>query len=376
MKNFTTVILFLCSFAPISGVLASKNTRLSHSRIFYSNSPLGNRLVKFTTNLYNTPGLPSSLGDGNVVVFDSAYSDNVDGNDATKLTDPGVNFGLERDGIALAIEARQPIQNTDTIFYDMWHMRQQQYQMEFIPENMDNADMAAYLIDNYLNTSTALSLSGTSDVTFTVTSDPGSSEANRFEVIFINSSNPLPVTFTGISATLQSDAAIAVNWKVVSETDVQQYNVERSTDGLNFSQQTTVAAKANNGTATTYNWVDTDPAAGMDYYRIKSLSKSGTVTYSGIAKEAIENAKPGISVYPNPVASGQVNLMLSNLSSGPYKIRVLNMSGQEVYATSINHTAGATGEKLNIQGILSMGSYKLEAVAANDKVYTTGIFIK
>jgi hypothetical protein len=381
MKNFTKACFFLCSILAVARVLATENHDI-HTKSFRINAynvkaarPLS-PIVKLTTNLYVVTGDTTSLADGNAEVFSSTYSDLVDGNDALKLSNTGENFGILRDGKVLIIEARQPVTSTDTIFYDMWNMKQQQYQLELVPENMNISGLSAYLEDSYLGTSTALSLASTNEILFTVNSDAGSSASNRFKVVFANTSNPLPVTFTNISVNPQPGSEVQVNWKVASENNIAQYNVERSTDGLTFSEAATITPKSNNGQAVSYNWIDANPVAGTDYYRVKSVTKSGDVAYTGIVKETVGNLVPAISVYPNPVVGGHINLSLINAPAGKYTITLLNVSGQLVYAISIGHTTGNSVEPLQLPGGLPAGLYKLEATSAGIQTYTTDIIIK
>ena len=78
---------------------------------------------QFKTSLiaYTTSGL--SLTDGNTTVYDSAFSNAVDNDDVTKQSNFGENFAIFRDSFSLALEARMPIPNADTIFFKMWNMK-------------------------------------------------------------------------------------------------------------------------------------------------------------------------------------------------------------------------------------------------------------
>ena len=87
----------------------------------------------FFASLYNKDGL---LADGNAVVFDEDFSNNTDGDDATKMLNSGENFGVKRNNKSLAIEARQPVSRPDTIFYDLHNLKQQDYRLVFTPKNI------------------------------------------------------------------------------------------------------------------------------------------------------------------------------------------------------------------------------------------------
>ena len=75
--------------------------------------PLSKNQILFA-NLYTSSGI---LADGNAVAFSNSFSDKVDKDDALKIANTGENFGIKRNDKNLAIEARFPVQITDTVFY-------------------------------------------------------------------------------------------------------------------------------------------------------------------------------------------------------------------------------------------------------------------
>jgi hypothetical protein len=73
----------------------------------------------------------------------------------------------------------------------------------------------------------------------------------------------------------QSDGNILLSWNAVSS--VTGYNLQRSTDGVNFTNLATPAL--------VNQYVDSLPGIGeMFYYQIASVSTNGTSTYSSIAQ--------------------------------------------------------------------------------------------
>jgi hypothetical protein len=278
------------------------------------------------------------------------------------------------DGNVLEIEGRQPVAATDTIFFDMWNMKQMQYQLQFVPTNLNVAGLTAYLQDNYLKTSTPIDLTNGSTATFTVDADAASSASNRFQIVF-NNSNPVPVTFTGIQAS-QKNTAVEVTWQVAGESGIKQYVVERSTDGSNFSAIGTVTAKGNSNSAVNYSLTDAAPVGGNNFYRVMSVGVSGDVTYTAIVKVSMGSVQPGIAIYPNPVTDGHIGLQLTNQPAGKYYVRLLSITGQELYKTTISHAGGSGTQILNVPTNLAQGVYKLEVVTPQQNNYTQKIIFK
>jgi hypothetical protein len=305
--------------------------------------------------LYNNTGV---IADGNVVAFDNDFVNDIDEDDAQKIMNTGENFGLRRDNIILSIEARSPVENTDTVYYNIGTIRLQTYRLHFSPENMRGSGLSAFLVDNYLKTSEEVSLSEDSESDLLINNDPGSYAADRLMVIF-KPMGPLPVTFTSIKAT-QKNSDVLVEWKVENESNIEQYEVEKSVDGNNFSKVATL--KAINGAANNYNWLDQHVATGYNYYRIRSVGINGQQNYTQVVRVLIGKLISEMSVYPNPVGNGSINLLLSNQPAGVYEARLLNAIGQVIISKTINHTGGSTTEILKINNNFSKGIYQLEII--------------
>ena len=215
----------------------------------------------FRTYLYASSG---KVADGNAVAFNSQYQNKLDVNDAIKIYNTGENLSLKRQGIMLSIEARSPVTASDTIYFDMKNVSKQTYHFQFSPESMGNDGLKAYLVDNYLKTKTEVSLGGVSSSDFTVNSDAASYAADRFMIVFKQSS-VLPITFVSLTAA-QKDKNIVVEWNVQNEQMILQYAVEKSVDGVNCVKKETVEQK-NSGLAS-YQWTDKAIAPRNNYYRI------------------------------------------------------------------------------------------------------------
>ncbi len=231
-------------------------------------------------SLFTGPGQNDIIADGNSVVFSRSFSNGVDGNDALKILNSGENFGVKRAGKILSIEAKAPVTSADTIFYNMSNLAKRTYQLRFAPQNMESTGLQAFLIDNFLNTETPVSLTDSSFINITVTSNAASAAAGRFELVFRQMA-ALPVTVKSVTAVHKNSDNI-VEWNVENENGIQQYEVEKSTDGNHFSQMAVVNAK-NSGTGN-YIATDRDVTAGTYYYRIKIVSVDGKISYTQTVK--------------------------------------------------------------------------------------------
>jgi len=300
------------------------------------------------------------MADGLLINYDDNYSNNVDDLDAIKQTNTSENLSVKESGKLLVVERRHTITDKDTIFLNLTGVSVRNYRFEFMADQLYNPGLTAFLLDNYLHTSTPLYIDGTTDADFAVTSATGSSAANRFMIVF-SQLGTLPVTFTSVKAYSQ-DKNINVQWTVENEMNMKQYETEKSTDGNQFTNLAVTAAKANGGHSANYLVTDTHPVQGYNYYRIKSVDINGKTAYSNIVKVMIGagNDKQEISVYPNPVVNGIIHLQLNNQPEGNYGIRLLNKSGQTILQKQIQHTGGNGTETISLDKYLPRGMYQLE----------------
>ena len=149
-----------------------------------------------------------------------------------------------------------------------------------------------------------------------------------------------------------------VEWKVSNEKDMKQYEVERSSNGLLFTKQATVAAM-NTGSAN-YNWLDTYVLPGVYYYRIRCINVDGKIQYTGIVKVLIGDGKSLITIYPNPITDGMIHLQLTNAPEGKYKIKLINKLGQLIVQKQITHAGGSATELIKWDYNLAHGMYQLQ----------------
>jgi len=138
-------------------------------------------LVKIDSRLYAAGS--NDIADANVVVFNDKYSNNITEEDAVKMPNLVENFAVQQGDKTLSIEGRHTVTTTDEIVFNMWNLKQQQYNLEFVPKNLQTAGLEATLVDSYLNTRTPVSLESNTTVSFTVDANTASAAANRFKIV-------------------------------------------------------------------------------------------------------------------------------------------------------------------------------------------------
>jgi hypothetical protein len=145
----------------------------------------------------------------------------------------------------------------------------------------------------------------------------------------------LPLTLLDFSA-IASKQKINLQWHSTAEVNVAGFNIEKSTDAVNFSTIGFVKSAGNslsNDNAYTFN--DDNPAVGVNYYRLKMVDADGAFTYSFITKATIELAGT-VSIFPVP-ATTTVTIKMANTANTT--IQINDMLGKTWLQTQVNGSA-------------------------------------
>lgn len=126
--------------------------------------------------------------------------------------------------------------------------------------------------------------------------DPDCNYVNSKTLVIAQCGAVLPVTFNNLTAVLNNNAS-KISWKVAEQTNVKQYEVEKSIDGISFDRIATVA----NNFLTTYAVDDKNLNNEINYYRIKVINNDGRYSYSSIVTLALKGNTGAVRIFPNPV---------------------------------------------------------------------------
>ncbi len=273
--------------------------------------------------------------DGVLATFNANYNNNVDDDDAIKIKSFAENIGILHNEQQIAIERRKILTEKDTIFLQLSGLKIKQYRLELEAKGIANENLAGYIEDTYLSTKTAINMAGFTSNDFIPQAIPASSAPYRFRIVFKKS-----VIFNTINAYLFNND-VAIDWFVTGESDINHFEIERSKDGVNFTAIITILAKGDNKYVNNYSGLDDGYlAAGVYYYRIKSITNHGAVGYSHPVNVTMMNVKGGMYVYPNPTNNGSIGLQMNSMTAGSYHVRLFNSVGQFLLSKTINHVGG------------------------------------
>lgn len=315
----------------------------------------------------------ASLNDGFRVMFNDNYSAGIN-DDINKIGNFGENLSSLREGKSFIVENRPMIAAHDTIFMRMTNTTVNKYRLQIGTQDFVQAGVTAKLQDDYLGTSSPIDLSGAvNEFDFSVTADPASAAATRFKIIF-GMSAPLPVSFTSVKA-YQQNSGIAVEWKVANQTNIKNYEIEKSTNGTTFIAVATQAAIGTSGADAAYNWFDANPVAGNNYYRIRSVANSGDTRYSEIVNVKISKEDAAFTVSPNPVLNHTIVLQFTAAEKGTYQLKLVNTAGQVMLTQTVMHHGGSAAQSLALAPSVPGGYYRLEIIRPDNTKAVKSVYI-
>lgn len=273
--------------------------------------------------------------------------------DAEKMNNSGENLSSRIGDKIAAVDVRPYIMNRDTIFLHFTNTRLANYQFEFSPTNFDATVSSVKLIDKFLNTETPISLSNTTPIQFNVTATPGSNAAERFIIVFEGTGN-LPNNKLQLVA-YKKDKDIQLSWKIGSELGVKDYELQHSSDGVNF--KTIDNQLASNKSE--YQILDTKANASSNFYRVKVNLLNDNFNYSNVLSINFNQQQQSqFSLITNPVTSHVAQLKLQDVLAGEYTIKVIDLQGKLLYTQKIQHAGGTSTRSLNLNNIAA-GTYQL-----------------
>ncbi len=189
--------------------------------------------------------------------------------------------------------------------------------------------------------------------------------------------SPLPVKWISVSAKQDRDN-IVVNW-TVAEQNVQSYNVEVSTDGVDFKRIDVVKAKGESGSTLSYQYIHEHGQQLLKdqavlYYRLTSMDQDGNTDESQkVSVFAEQSGKEVVAVYPNPFTN-TLSLTIQGKTNAQLSIDIYDLQGRLISSASSRLLNGTN--TIPVEGIQSLetGIYFLKTTV--NGVTTTSKIIK
>lgn len=171
-------------------------------------------------------------------------------------------------------------------------------------------------------------------------------EANgEYTVFYVSTNNGIQATKTGLEilpVTLSEFKADLLNqstrlsWTTSAENNNKGFNVERSSNGISFTNIGFVASQAVDGNSKLplhYLFEDRTMAAGRNYYRLQQVDKDGQTSYSDV-KMVNKGDKSSFAAHlrSNPIVN-DLSLSIYMQETSKVQIALINNSGAVVLSS-------------------------------------------
>lgn len=137
---------------------------------------------------------------------------------------------------------------------------------------------------------------------------------------------PLPVEFLLVSAILQSDNSVEIEWSTASELNNEKFEIQRMYNGeTEFTKIGEINGAGTSNDIIDYQFTDDQInwTSGRAYYRIKQVDYDGKFDYSNIVV-VLNRLDYDVKVYPSP-ASEVISVRVD--FNGEAVVRILNKDG-------------------------------------------------
>lgn len=166
---------------------------------------------------------------------------------------------------------------------------------------------------------------------------------------------PLPVELVNFDASCDNNGVI-VTWTTATETNNDFFTVQRSENGVTYTNIGIVGGAGNSNTLRNYTFKDENAPDGMVYYRLMQTDFNGQFeTFGPKWVDCKTRPVDDVVIYPNPAQDQlYVNISLSDGDRGT--IAIYNHLGQVISTRGINAAKGFNNYTLDVSG-LAAGQY-------------------
>lgn len=114
----------------------------------------------------------------------------------------------------------------------------------------------------------------------------------------------LPLIWLSFTVNKEQDGAL-LNWVTLSESNTAEFEIQYSRDGVQWTRAGTVPAAGNSSGSKSYQYLHTNPAEGINYYRLLQKDQDGKSTISKTITLQL-GSNDQFRLYPNPVTGGKL----------------------------------------------------------------------
>ncbi len=198
--------------------------------------------------------------------------------------------------------------------------------------------------------------------------------SSDYGIGFPTSGIALPLELLSFNAELNKNV-VDLTWATASEQNSDYFTIERSHDGIHFTELMKVKAAGYSTHELNYKTVDEHPLLGISYYRLKQTDFDGSYKYSLIDQVNYQLTNFNFAIIPNPTTIDNLNLNISGAKDSEITINLIDASGKNYFSSNIFPNSNFYNYKINARQKPAAGFYFVE-LFFNGKIYTKKIVLQ
>lgn len=164
----------------------------------------------------------------------------------------------------------------------------------------------------------------------------------------------LEVDLVDFTAQLIERRRVLLNWITANEIENDYFEIERSTDGVNFVNIGRADGAGNSTINQYYQFIDEQPVPGINYYRLKDIDFNGNYNYSSTISVKLDEPLTEVTITPNPFDK-ELLLYFDEPLDYSANVRLTDALGRTIFETVLEE--GTVNYYIEIDAELDRGIY-------------------
>ncbi len=178
----------------------------------------------------------------------------------------------------------------------------------------------------------------------------------------------LPIKLNTFAAT-NKHSSILLDWQTAYEQGTARFNLQRSTNGIDFSNIAVVQAKGSPTTETDYQYSDNTvrDLKGFShvFYRLEMVDKDGNTELSPVVQVELDKVPGEFTILKNPVVN-DLQLLFDSRSIESTQLFITDTWGRQLITRSLPSTSGALSTSIKFE-TYPPGTYYVTIVNSGGK---------
>ena len=175
---------------------------------------------------------------------------------------------------------------------------------------------------------------------------------------------PLPVELINFYGRLLNKQ-IELKWITASELNNLGFEIQKSNNGIDWQIIDFVDGRGTTSEVNEYNYIDTNPFSGINYYRLKQLDYDGAFEFSKVIAIEYKSPEKEIQVFPNP-SNKFINIQIGNLANQRMRVEITDNLGRKIWESGLIEGESNWRKEM---GIEQNGIYFISAQIGDEVFY-------